>query len=198
MKQAILFAVGLTVSICSFAQINTAVEGSLRPEEIKSVIIDDAAVQNIVGQIMSVTGLQTNFTLKESKVRNIEASVSHRRRYILYNRDFLSQIMTATNSKWETVALFAHEVGHHLNGHTLRRSGSTPELELEADEFAGFVLQKLGASLEEAQSVMKYISTTKGSKTHPAREARLLAIKNGWMKAGNTFREETVSLRLGN
>ena len=38
------------------------------------------------------------------------------------------------------MTLLAHEVGHHLNGHTIHRGGSTPELELEADEFAGFIL----------------------------------------------------------
>jgi len=79
--------------------------------------------------------------------------------------------------------VIAHEVGHHLNGHTIRKGGSTPRLELEADEFAGFVLYKLGASLEQAQEVMKYIATAKASSTHPSRASRMLAIEHGWDKA---------------
>ena len=79
--------------------------------------------------------------------------------------------------------MLAHEVGHHLNGHTIRRSGSKPRLELEADEFAGFVLYKLGATLEQSQEVMKYIAGAKPSKTHPARDARMIAIYKGWSKA---------------
>jgi hypothetical protein len=84
------------------------------------------------------------------------------------------------------MALLAHEIGHHLNGHTIRRSGSRPDLELEADEFAGFVLKKMGASLSEAQQVMKYIAKSKGSKTHPARALRMSAIKKGWNRAADT------------
>ena len=82
--------------------------------------------------------------------------------------------------------LLAHEVGHHLNGHTIMKGGSTPELELEADQFAGFVLYKLGASLQQAQEVMKYIAKTEQSKTHPARNSRMLAIQTGWDKAAKT------------
>jgi len=45
---------------------------------------------------------------------------------------------------------------------------ANPHIELEADEFAGFVLHKLGATLKESQEVMLYISTNEASKTHPA------------------------------
>ena len=81
------------------------------------------------------------------------------------------------------MALLAHEVGHHLNGHTIRKGGSTPELELEADEFAGFILHKLGATLQQSQNVMNYIAKEKESKTHPSKDSRLSAIEKGWNKA---------------
>ena len=54
--------------------------------------------------------------------------------------------------------------------------------ELEADEFAGFVLHKLGASLEQSQYIMYYIAKAEGSNTHPARADRMLAIQAGWNK----------------
>ena len=81
------------------------------------------------------------------------------------------------------MALLAHEVGHHLNGHTIRKGGSTPGLELEADEFAGFILQKLGATLQQSQHVMHYIAKAKESRTHPGKNSRLQAIEKGWNKA---------------
>ena len=139
--------------------------------------------QQMLSEIMNVVGLTPNFELKEAKVNNVEASISHRKRYILYNPQFISWITDVTKDKWAAIALLAHEVGHHLNGHTIRKSGSKPKLELEADEFAGFVLSKLGASLEQSQEVMKYIATTKASRTHPARSSRMLAIQKGWNKA---------------
>lgn len=143
----------------------------------------DHPAAEMLTEIMSVIGLSPNFELKEAKVDNIEASISHRKRYILYNPSFINWINDVTKDKWAAMALLAHEVGHHLNGHTIRKTGSTPILELEADEFAGFVLYKLGATLSQAQEVMKYIARPKESATHPGRISRMQAIENGWNKA---------------
>ena len=119
-------------------------------------------------------------------MNNVEASITHRKRYILYNPSFINWINNATKDKWAAIALLAHEVGHHLNGHTIKKSGSKPALELEADEFAGFVLYKLGASLEQSQEVMKYIANAEATRTHPARGSRMIAIEKGWSRAANT------------
>jgi ribosomal protein L19 len=121
---------------------------------------------------------------------NIEASISRRKKYITYNPKFMNWVTNVTNDKWAAIALFAHEIGHHINKHTSRLGGSKPKLELEADEFAGYVLRKMGATLEESQLVMKYIATTATSKTHPCRSDRMVAIQKGWNKAA----EITTSL----
>jgi Zn-dependent peptidase ImmA (M78 family) len=144
------------------------------------------AADQLLMEIMEVVGLRQNFELKQAKVDNIEASISRRKRYILYNPDYINWINAITKDRWAATALLAHEVGHHLNGHTIRRSGSKPKLELEADEFAGFVLFKLGATLEQSQLVMKYIATVKPSRTHPARDARMIAIYKGWSRAAQS------------
>ncbi len=163
-----------------------------KPLQLKSIRIhgytdtsfaDINHAHEMLARIMEVVGLSPNFELKEAKVDNVEASISRRKRYILYNPDFITWINNITHDKWAAMVLLAHEVGHHLNGHTIRKGGSTPRLELEADEFAGFVLFKLGASLEQAQEVMKHIAKTKASPTHPSRASRMLAIENGWNKA---------------
>jgi hypothetical protein len=65
-----------------------------------------------------------------------------------------------------------------------------PKIELEADEFAGFVLHKLGATLQESQAVMKFIAKSQASKTHPARHDREEAIKAGWGNAGQITTKE--------
>ena len=140
-------------------------------------------MQVAVLDIMKVTGLHANFELKISHVRNIEAIISHRKRYIVYNPDFIEKVNNATSEKWGTIALLAHEIGHHLNGHTLKKGGSKPAVELEADEFAGFILYRLGASLLQSQEVMYYIAGRNASTTHPGRLDRLEAIKKGWLKA---------------
>jgi len=102
----------------------------------------------------------------------------------LYNPKFMSQINTASGSDWAAVSILAHEIGHHLSGHTLDNVGSRPETELEADEFSGFVLRRMGASLPDAQAVMETIASLKGSHSHPPKKDRLAAIEKGWSKAG--------------
>ena len=177
MKQAILFAVFIAVSHFSFARPVMNYNDSTSPAI--------PAASEMLSEIMSVTGLQPNFELKQADVLNIEASISHRKRYILYNPSFINWINDRTKDKWAAMLLLAHEVGHHLNGHTIQKTGSTPQLELEADQFAGFILYKLGSTLEQAQEVMKYIAKPETSKTHPGRDSRMLAIQTGWNKAAN-------------
>jgi Zn-dependent peptidase ImmA (M78 family) len=129
---------------------------------------------------MSAMGLETNIKIKEAHVPNVEAKIRHHDRYILYNPEFIKQVNEATRNKWASIFILAHEVGHHLEGHTLLDINSRPSIELEADEFAGFVLHKMGATLRQSQLAMYYISTSEASKTHPARADRLAAIEKGW------------------
>jgi hypothetical protein len=176
MKKAIVLAVFLMSAFTIFARMSY--------QDSSRLAIP--AAEELLQEIIEVTGLQGNITIKAANVLNIEAVVSHHKQYIYYNPGYVSWLNALTKDKWAVLALLAHEVGHHLNGHTIRKTGSRPELELEADEFAGFVLYKLGATLEQAQQVMNYIAKPVASKTHPARLSRLMAIKAGWDKASNT------------
>ena len=185
MRQAALFAV--FIAIISFG-LTLPVKGNYRsginpPGDTSLMKI--SSIQNMLQEIIDATGLNTDFEIKEANVLNIEASISHRKRYILYNPTYISTLNNLTKSKWAVMTLLAHEVGHHLNGHTMHKGGSNPSVELEADEFAGFILYKLGATLGESQLVMHYIAKTKKSRTHPARDSRLLAIEKGWNKASD-------------
>jgi hypothetical protein len=139
--------------------------------------------EKLIGSIIDVVGLKPNFKLKEANVPNVEATIRHHKRYILYNPEFISLVNKATKDKWSAIFILAHEIGHHLNGHTVMGKNSRPAIELEADEFAGFVLSKMGATLDQAQLVMNYIAKPEETKTHPARADRMDAIKKGWDKA---------------
>ena len=178
MKQATVLAVFIAVVSISFA---TPVNETKNYADTTSAKIE--GIHEMLQEILSATGLQSDFELKEANVLNIEASISHRKRYILYNPTYITSLNNISKNKWAVMALLAHEIGHHLNGHTIRKGGSTPELELQADEFAGFILHKLGATLQQSQNVMHLIAKTKESKTHPSRNSRLLAIEKGWNKA---------------
>lgn len=138
----------------------------------------------IIREITDAVGLQPRFELRATtQVDNAAAVVYGGKRYLLYNPRFLAAVNRAGHTDWGGISILAHEMGHHLNGHTLRAGGSQPEDELEADEFSGFVLRRLGASLAQAQAAMAAVSPSTGSATHPGRAPRLAAINRGWGRA---------------
>lgn len=159
--------------------------------------------EKIVAGIMNAMGLECNFKIKVANVPNVEAAIRHHERYILYNPEFVNQVNSVTKNKWASIFILAHEVGHHLEGHTVANVKSSPEIELQADQFAGFVLCKMGATLKQAQLAMYYISNIEASKTHPGRADRLTAIEKGWDNAesqltGLNYSSNTDSQTLPN
>lgn len=147
----------------------------------------------IIELILETVGLQASFEVRRANVPNAAAVVYQGRRYILYNPSFIHAMDKAAGTPWASVAILAHEIGHHLNGHTLDGKGSMPDIELEADAFSGFALRKMGASLSEAQVAMRIIASTKATRTHPARGDRLLAIAKGWNHADDQLNGRDVA-----
>ena len=139
-------------------------------------------------KILDVTGMSKRFVLKEcNDISNCLATTYKGIRYILYDRDFMDAIATRTNS-WSSTSILAHEIGHHVNGHTLGEESTLSEsrqMEIEADEYSGFVMFKLGASLSQAQEAIRLMSTNDDDSysTHPAKDKRLRAIAKGYNKA---------------
>lgn len=148
-----------------------------------SIATDIFTMQQLLQEIINISGVNTDLHLREADVLNLEASVSHRKKYISYNPSYINWLNTITGDKWAVLTLLAHEVGHHQKGHTTRRKSDRLAAELEADEFAGFILYKLGATLQQTQEVMKFIAKKEDSETHPGRASRILALKTGWEKA---------------
>ncbi|MFD1872392.1 membrane-binding protein [Hymenobacter bucti] len=138
----------------------------------------------IIREITEAVGLQPRFELRATTlVPNAAAVAYDGKRFLLYNPKFLAAVNRAGHTDWAGISILAHEMGHHLNGHTLRGGGSQPQDELEADEFSGFVLRRLGASLAQAQAAMATVSDDQGSATHPGRMPRLASISQGWNRA---------------
>lgn len=161
----------------------SSANNSVKDNVYSSSTVAVAGARDIVQEIINVVGLKPRFELRAADIDNAAAVVYNGKRYILYNERFLAAINNAVRTDWGGVSIIAHEIGHHLNGHTLSRSGSNPADELEADEFSGFVLRKLGASLAEAQAAINLISDEETSSTHPGRSYRLAAISKGWRSA---------------
>ncbi|MDQ3052147.1 MAG: membrane-binding protein [Bacteroidota bacterium] len=167
----------LSPTICSYY-------GEEMAETVTGFKSTDEA-ETIIGNVLSIVGLKPNFEIRAADVPNAAAVINNGKRFVLYNPKFVEKLNKAAGSKWASVSILAHEIGHHLNGHTLTGTGSRPDIELEADEFSGFVLRKMGASLNDAQIAMKIAADVKSSHTHPGKSDRLLAIAKGWTNAND-------------
>ena len=140
--------------------------------------------QQIIQNILDAVGLSANFEIRQANIQNAAAVAYGGTRYVLYNPNFINALDRRTGNQWASISVLAHEVGHHLKGHTVSGQGSHPASELEADEFSGYALRKMGASLADAQATMKLIASENASATHPGKANRLAAIENGWESAG--------------
>jgi hypothetical protein len=122
-----------------------------------------------------------NFTIREQNgINNAYATIMNNRRYIIYDNNFLENLDNVAKTKWASISVLAHEMGHHYRNHVIDSKGSTPPKEIEADYFSGYVMAKLGASLDEAVRGMSLIAAPRASESHPAKADRLEAISRGW------------------
>jgi len=189
MKKSLLSLFTILLSFQMFAQISIRVgqHEAVTNRSGWSVPVSNFATvqegQSIIQDILDAMGLKANFEIRTANIQNAAAVVSNGKRYVLYNPNFINSIVRTSGNRWSAISVLAHEVGHHLNGHTITSQGSQPEIELEADEFSGYVLRKMGASLDDAQSAMKLIASQQATSTHPGKQNRLSAIEKGWNTA---------------
>lgn len=158
--------------------------GERLPEQLTQ-FASDAEADDVIKRVIGASGLIPNFEVKAAGVPNAAAVIYGDKRFILYSQYFIRDLTQKAGTKWAAISVMAHEIGHHLNGHTLSQVGSRPKLELEADYYSGFILQKLGAGLDDARKAMDAFGSPTGSSTHPAKHERLAAITSGWTVSCN-------------
>ena len=146
--------------------------------------------EKAVDDILAPIGLPRNFVLVNCPdIHNaIAVTPEDGLRYIIYDNKFVSNLITSNGTDWGAMSILAHELGHHFCGHTLRLTNSLEEQrtnELQADEFSGFILQRLGAGLGQAQIAVN-ANAAEGDdtySTHPNKSKRLESISKGYMNA---------------
>jgi hypothetical protein len=146
---------------------------------------------DIVKSMLDSIKWKQNFTLQEQNgINNAYATIIRNKRWIVYDNAFLENIDAYAATKWASISVLAHEMGHHYYDHVVSGQGSTIPTEIEADAFSGYVMNRQGATLAQSIAAMQTIATDKASATHPAKKDRITAITRGWNMAekekGNT------------
>ena len=182
-QQRVADEIAMTLQACSYEGETLQVD----PAKLDGKAPADCG--QMVDRIMDYTGLPKNFVVSAGPVPNALAVIlldEQRvpRRVIAFNPDFISRVKAATGGdNWAPVSIMAHEIGHHLSGHTITEGHSRPEIELEADKFSGYVLYKMGAPLADSTKAIMAMGSPTEQPTHPARDRRAAAITQGWKEA---------------
>jgi tetratricopeptide (TPR) repeat protein len=178
---------------CSFTSLDIEVYCKNNShEKTEQELIQTSKVKEQINKIIKPIGIPSNFILISCpNIDNAAAFISNDGlRYIIYDYNFINKIIQ-NGKDWYSLSILAHEIGHHLCGHTTLTSNDIAlqrQKELEADEFSGFILQKLGATQSDALLAVYKNSNNSDDQhsTHPKLDLRISAIKKGYNKSINT------------
>lgn len=141
-----------------------------------------------VRAIVNAVGLSQNFVVLQGDVPNATATVLWNEKYKAYDRVIVVNAIWLIGlrekyGKWAALTVLAHEIGHHLGGHTIN-NGNDKLKEREADRFAAFTLAKMGATDDEALLAINSLSAddpTDG--IHWPKYHRWLFTREAWQNA---------------
>lgn len=152
-------------------------------EDNLEILLPNNREIDIINKILSYSGIPSNFEIYKANIQNAVATIIENQRYIIYDENLFNLADNATKSNWSSISILAHEVGHHLSGHTMISSSNQLKSELEADKFSGFILYKMGANLDEATKAISLFGTSVDTDSHPSKSKRISAIEKGWNEA---------------
>ncbi|MFZ1371513.1 MAG: hypothetical protein WAR78_14085 [Ferruginibacter sp.] len=198
MKKLVLLLL-LVINIAAEAQQITGCGFKVPPRSLKTNFSSTYEAKAIVNSMLDNIKWDENFNIREQNgIRNAYATIINNARWIVYDNNFLEDIDAYAATKWASVSILAHEMGHHYYNHVVSRSGSTPPKEIEADAFSGYVMFKQGATLNESIAAISAIASDRASSTHPAKADRVAAITRGWNNAKTEMPANTGGNTGGN
>ncbi len=167
MKQLLLLA-GLFIYHTASAQSVNQCGIIIPPRSVASNFQSVYEARDYVNTMLESINWQENFSIQEQNgINNAYATIIRNKRYIIYDNIFLENLDGYAGTKWASISVLAHEMGHHYRNHVVDRGGSTPPKEIEADYFSGYVMAKLGATANEAVAGMEKIASARASSSHP-------------------------------
>lgn len=179
----------------SFGQTKAGLELCIQYQNSFSAFTTEKEANEALDKILNVIGASKNFTLVPcDDISNALAVTFKGERFILFDGEFMRKITQLTNN-WANLFILAHEVGHHINGHTRdfllatvlddQSLADRRKEELEADEFASFIVSRLGASYAQIEETIDLIASNESDQysTHPSYDKRIAAVKKGFDRA---------------
>ena len=114
---------GLTVSAQRVNQCGIIIPPQ-RPNTSFSSVYE---ARDYVNTMLDSINWKENFTIREQNgINNAYATIIRGQRYIVYDNNFLENLDAYARTKWASISVLAHEMGHHYRNHVVSTSGSTP------------------------------------------------------------------------
>lgn len=161
----------------------------IQPIEGTELSQDIAAYKSVVN-IIRETGLAQNFVILPGEVNDVVAYIEDNERILAYSPDFMDKMKDDTT--WRGISVLAREIGHHLGNHELKDGKPSVTEELDADKYAGFVLQKMGATLEEAVSALEMVVKEDTSRYGLSKNSRISSLIKGYNNAQSLNTDTTL------
>lgn len=155
----------------------------------KDISADISAYKTIVN-IIRETGLAQNFVILPGGVKNVQAYIENNERILEYNPGFMEKLQGDTN--WHGISILARQIGHHLSQHDFEDGLASIDDEIEADKCAGFVLFRMGASLDEAIKALLSSMNEEDSGRAISKNSRLVSLSKGWNDAKTLMTNDSV------
>jgi hypothetical protein len=161
---------------------------------------DNKEAKTYLDTICNSIGIKSNFIMAPcGNIGTCLATIVNGDPYILYDNAFLTEIKKSalgfTEKKiksntdkfnWQYLTILAHELGHFQNNHfspLIRKTFTNNQLELQADEYAGFVISKLGGTIEQGKQIYNSsIISVNQTLEHPSKKDRIDAYEKGFKK----------------
>ncbi len=154
-------------------------------KEVDTTLLKDIVAYKTVLNVVRESELMPDFTFVPGDVEKAKAYIANNERLLAYNPDFIKKLQqqSLNDTNWTGISILAREISHHLSKHKME--GGTPSAaeNLEADKNAGFVLFKMGATLEEAIRALEESSNEQSPAQAMILNKRIVALTEGWQEA---------------
>jgi hypothetical protein len=144
----------------------------------------------VVQDLEDYTGLPPNFYVlwptQDARVReNAASQFCEGQPYIFYDDAFFGSIPASEGGKdWTKYFIFAHETGHHQLNHFAGPAKERRQKELEADEWAGYALERMNIPISALILAVDYIQPSyQDTDKYPGRCKRRQAALDGFNRA---------------
>ena len=118
MKKLLLVLFLFGSSIAAMAQTVNQCGIIIPPPSLRSNFSSVYEASGYINNMLDHINWQENFQVREQNgINNAYATIIRNQRYVVYDNRFLESLDRYAGTKWASISVLAHEMGHHYHNH---------------------------------------------------------------------------------